>query len=214
MLENVYSVLKDRILTGEYLPGVHLVEADLTNEFPVSRVTIRDALRRLVGDELVELIPHRGVRVRKLTPKEIQDVYLVLEYLEGLAARLLAESGDTLIFGQLKKIIDEDIIAVTNQNFKHHLDLMINFHRLVAEGSKNQALIKPIERLHMLSRSTQAVWPLEQRMISSLQSHKEILEAIISENGDLAETTMRRHHRETSEKIGSLKKVEYNVTQS
>jgi len=208
LLENIYSILKERILNGEYLPGVHLVEADLTNEFPVSRVTIREALRRLMGDGLVELIPHRGVRVRKLTSTEIRDMYLVLEYLEGLAARLLTELGDTSVLDQLKNIIDQDIIAVTNQNFQLHLELMINFHSLIAEGSKNLALIKSIERLHLLSRSTQAVWPLEERMALSLQSHKKILEAIISGNGDLAETTMRKHQRETLERISNAKRGE------
>src|SRR5262245_36913428 len=90
-VHRVYQALRDRIVGGEILPGMHLVEGDVTADFGVSRGTVREALRRLSADDLVELIPHRGARVRRLSRRDVEELYVVREAIECVAARLAAE---------------------------------------------------------------------------------------------------------------------------
>lgn len=203
VMQNVYNTIKEMILDGRYMPGVHLVEADLVHHFNVSRVTIREVLRLLAGDELVELIPNRGVIIRKLTLREIKEIYQVLEYLYGLAARLLAESGDPIAIQKLKETMAQDEKAVANQDFHLHLRLMIDFQNVITSACSNQTLIKSITHLQLLCELPEVVWMLRERnrMEFSMRSHNQIVDAICSGNPELAETVMREHIRGTIDKI-------------
>lgn len=84
----VVAAVKQGILSGRYLPGQRLLEADLCREFDLSRGPVREAMTRLAGEGVVESGPGRGTYVRALTRTEVLDVLQVLEVLIGLAARL------------------------------------------------------------------------------------------------------------------------------
>ena len=85
--------LREDILAGRLPPGSRLVECDLTSHFGVSRGPVREALRRLSADGLIEHWPHRGAVVRRLTEREIRELFLIRIEMEALAARLAAMSG-------------------------------------------------------------------------------------------------------------------------
>jgi DNA-binding GntR family transcriptional regulator len=89
--------ISERVLSGRYVPGQRLIEGDLSRDFKVGRGTIREALKRLAAERVVELIPHRGAFVRSLTKTEtleLQDVVLALySYAVSLAASRINE-GD------------------------------------------------------------------------------------------------------------------------
>ena len=82
--------LREDILAGRLQPGSRLVESDLTSRFGVSRGPVREALRRLTADGLIEHWPHRGAVVRRLTEREIRELFLIRIEMEALAARLAA----------------------------------------------------------------------------------------------------------------------------
>ncbi|MFD4819442.1 GntR family transcriptional regulator [Peribacillus butanolivorans] len=194
--EELYTSIKERIINGDYFPGVHLVEADLLREFSYSRPTIREALHRLANDGIVELIPHRGARVRKLTTKEIIDLYQVMEYLGGLTAKLVAEFRDLTLIKNLEKILEEDAKAVVNGNFKLHANLILEFQILLVRFTENQELINTVERAQLLTSMHYVQIPLKRRMEEALQNHRKMLDAISAHDGDLAEDIMRKHFRE------------------
>ena len=195
LVEKVYLEIKKLILSGDYLPGRRLVEAELTRKFNVSRVTLREALRRLVADDLVVLIPNKGIHVRELTYKEKEDIYTVRETVEGLAARLAAQVPENRL-NNLKKICLEGAAAVSQKDRKSHRTLNNQFHFEVALVTENEALIKIIERL-----STQIIGSQHIALMSDLdleisqRSHEAILQAILKRDGDEAESLMRDHIR-------------------
>lgn len=197
----LYTSIKERIINGYYFPGVHLVETDLIEEFSYSRSTIREALRRLVNDGIVELIPHRGVRVRKLTTKEIIDLYQVMEYLEGLAARIVAVSRDLSIIKELENTLEENAKAIDNNDFELHCSLVQEFHNKIVNYTGNRELINTVERTHLLTSIHYVKNSLEGRMKESLQNHRKMLDAIIAHDADLAESIMRKHLTEGLEII-------------
>ena len=82
--------LREDILAGRLEPGSRLIEFDLTARFAVSRGPVREGLRRLSADGLIEHWPHRGAVVRRLTEREIRELFLIRIEMEALAARLAA----------------------------------------------------------------------------------------------------------------------------
>src|SRR5208337_15324 len=82
--------LRDDILAGRLAPGSRLVECELTARFSVSRGPVREALRRLAAEGLIEHLPHRGALVRRLTLREIRELFEIRVEMEALAARLAA----------------------------------------------------------------------------------------------------------------------------
>jgi DNA-binding GntR family transcriptional regulator len=191
--DSTYTVIKNRILDGYYPPGIHLVESDLIKEYNVSRISVREALHRLIGDDLVEQIPHRGIRVRHFTLEDINEIYILRGCLDSLSAGLLAKNQNMRIINELQKIMDKDKKAVDDINYPEHLKLMFIYHQLVQEGSENKALIKICERLSfaiMLSKYTEAHVG---KMQEFYEDHVEILNAIIDKNDKRAEELMRRH---------------------
>ena len=82
--------LREDIWAGRLEPGSRLVESDLTARFAVSRGPVREGLRRLSADGLIEHRPHRGAVVRRLTEREIRELFLIRIEMEALAARLAA----------------------------------------------------------------------------------------------------------------------------
>jgi DNA-binding GntR family transcriptional regulator len=85
--------LREDILAGRLEPGSRLIENDLTVRFAVSRGPVRESLRRLSADGLIEDRPHRGAIVRRLTEREIRELFLIRIEMEALAARYLKENA-------------------------------------------------------------------------------------------------------------------------
>lgn len=195
VVDRVYSEIKKRILSGVYLPGMHLVEADLTTELNVSRVTLREALRRLVADELVELIPNSGVWVRKFKYNDIEDFYAVREQIEGLAARLVAHVPNEALHN-LKAICDEGAKAVEKKDRLQHRRLNNVFHQILAEKTGNRILVRTLERLNIPMIANQFMPVISDSDLEESQhNHEELLEAVYNNDGERAELIMRNHVR-------------------
>lgn len=147
----VYQQIRDKILKGLYLPGMRLVEADLVEEYKVSRVTVREALRRLASEGLVDLMPNKGIKVKQLTRKEFHDVLIVRAQLEGLAAQLAA-GIDTVDLSPLVRIHDQerDMLCKLEWDFNDRMkktELNQMFHDTIAVLSGNDSLRKILAQL-------------------------------------------------------------------
>ena len=88
--ELVYRRFKDQIISGDLAPGSRLIELNIAADFGVSRTPVREALKRLAAENLVLADPARGMIVHAPDAGEIEDVFVVREALDGLAARLAA----------------------------------------------------------------------------------------------------------------------------
>ncbi|NWK94422.1 hypothetical protein DM806_01705 [Sphingobium lactosutens] len=91
--EKVADAIRSGIRTGQFVPGQHLVEAELTLRLGISRSSLREALRHLSGDGIVAIHRYRGAHINRLSRREVRDLLEVLEQLVRLAARLGAASG-------------------------------------------------------------------------------------------------------------------------
>ncbi|MFC4278517.1 GntR family transcriptional regulator [Achromobacter aloeverae] len=90
-VDQLFDRLRQAVQEGRYAPGQRLIEADLTREYGVSRGPVREALRRLATEGVVDFVPNRGALVKRFTSREILNVFRIRQSLEGLAASLAAE---------------------------------------------------------------------------------------------------------------------------
>src|SRR5579875_3776535 len=90
LYEDAYLALRDAIIDGRLAPGDRIVEAEIARQMAISRAPIREAIRKLEQDGLLEYLPRRGAVIVRLSPAEVRDVYHVRAHLERYAARLAA----------------------------------------------------------------------------------------------------------------------------
>ncbi|MEH7384444.1 GntR family transcriptional regulator [Bacillus sp. JJ1521] len=208
--EQVTNAIREAIVTGEYEPGQKLSEAFLSEHFKVSRTPIREALKQLEREGLVEIIPRVGSCVTKPTDRDLTELFTVKEVMEGLAAGLLAESGDTKYIEMVKESVTSMEQAVKTNDHKLYVESNNIFHKAILDGANNSKLSYLLNLLlNQIPYSRYVYLSIEvpNRLEKSLQEHQEILEAILLGDRTKAEQVMRDHVRASGVQ---LKKGIYN----
>jgi DNA-binding GntR family transcriptional regulator len=193
----VVEALRDAIFRGEMQPGDPLREVDLAASMNVSRGTIREALRQLQDDGLVEVIPHRGAYVTELTPRIAREVYTLRGLLEPYAVRRAMEEGaycpDDL--GEMERLALRlaELDALGNPTYES-VKADVEFHRLICSRSNHDLLCHILSGLR--SRTWLFVFNVRFHQWDTLPddpAHYAIFEAIRSGDPDQAEEALRRH---------------------
>jgi DNA-binding GntR family transcriptional regulator len=198
----ISDVLRRRILSGDVAPGQRLIEADLVGEFEVSRSAVREAFIQLDAEGLVELRHQRGASVTRLSRKELADLFVVRERLEGLAAFLAAEhAGDPANRAWLEAQRGNWMRAVMIQNERTHMDENVPLHEGIVRMSGNERLAEVLRRLQAPFYRQRFLDLLdEDRRHESVEDHLLIIDALLAGDGAKAEELMRLHVR----RAGSL----------
>jgi DNA-binding GntR family transcriptional regulator len=185
--------LRDDILAGRLRPGSRLVECDLTARFAVSRGPVREALRRLAADGLIEHWPHRGAVVRRLGEREIRELFLIRIELEALAARLAAatQAPDRRArFVASTKPIYADAPRNSCEYFKENAA----FHDAVMALADNLQLRELAARLQLPLIMAQVGDVLTPSVLeASVREHRSIAQAILDHDPEAASARMRAH---------------------
>lgn len=200
--ERVIDAITRGILTGRYVPGQKLIEADLTQALGVSRGPVREALKRLDAEGVVTLTPHRGAYIRLLTRREVLDLEIVLESLTALIARLAAEAVANDTSCERKRPMQEwlDFFASGRTSTPELFERRRQFYDLLIEVGKNTQLqsVMPTKRVHLIRLQTQQFFgpdDIEKR----LAEYVAIAKAVVVGNPQAAERAMRRHMKRNIE---------------
>lgn len=173
----VYERLRESIVNGVYPAGDPLIETALAAQFSVSRTPIREALRRLEQDGLVER-GSRGMHVRSRSPEEILEIYEVRITLEAAAARAAAERHTPLDLARLEQIHQAMLTASTDDP-ERLASTNRKFHEIIWSMSHNATLIDLLTRLHAhLIRYRETTLTYQDRWQTVLKEHDEMIEAI------------------------------------
>lgn len=143
----VFNTIKDGILTGRFRPGERLLENQLAEELGVSRTPIREALRMLEIENLVDLIPRKGAQVREMSEKDIKNVLEIRKVLEELAAGLAAENITKQEINSLKKANTDFINAFDNGDREAVLEADTRFHDIIFNATQNDKLVQIISNI-------------------------------------------------------------------
>lgn len=195
--EKAYTHIRNRLLTGEFAPGVRLSESDLSEQCGVSRTPVREALRRLALEYFVRIEPNRGAFVIDWSREDIMDMFEMRSMMEGLAARKAAERANQVQIEHMTSIISQidEVIAKNSSDMRDNfLTLNREFHDAIFEASGSPKLTEIISRFVEQAIIVRTAAQYSAADIGhSNQQHKELLSAISMGNGVLAETIMRAH---------------------
>lgn len=194
----VVAEMRRRIIAGELEPGVNLSEIALSDEFGVSRTPVREALKQLQTEGLIEIRPRVGTFVTTPSRREITELFEMKELLEGAAARLLAQRGRVPELDQLEQNVRQADLAVEADDRGRYAELVEEFHNLLIVGADNTKLEAHYRMLmNQLAYSRLVTTSLGQpgRLRRSDREHHQVLELIIAKDADSAERVMRDHVR-------------------
>ena len=201
------EALRDGVRTGRYVPGQRLVEADLTQELKLSRGPIREALKQLAAEGLIELNHHRGAALRQLSRREVHDILVIQESLTALAARLAAERIDEPGHRQRVRAAHTALKASYRKagGESAALDARVRFYsELVAIGGNLElARFVPIPQTNLLRAQFEPHLPLRERA-ERRKDYDIIARLILAGRAGPAATAMARHIRRSRLAINAL----------
>ena len=198
----LFEKVRARILSGEFEPGSLVPEAGLADDFGVSRTPIREVLKQLERQGLVEIQPRVGTFVHKPTRREISELFQLKEGLEGWAAGLLARRGPVPELDILQRNCEESELAVEQNNSKRYAELVHEFHWTLVRGADNKKLYEQYEwMMHQLVYHQLVLKTVTKpsRLLVSNSEHHQVLEAIREKDAMAAEFAMRSHVHTSSQ---------------
>ncbi len=188
----VANELRKAILAGRYKPGERLIEERVAADFGVSRNPVREAIRALASEGLVDVTARQGAMVPALTPAHARELIEVRAAVEGITARLAAQRHDPHIIARLKAILSRGMNAVKRRQMAQLSALNNEFHDALAEAGSNRVLADLVRSLR--DRTAPAFAPMTTRAADQTwKDHAAILKAVISGNEELAARRAAQH---------------------
>jgi DNA-binding GntR family transcriptional regulator len=189
----IVARLRDDILARRVAPGARLIEGELTQRFSVSRGPVREALRRLSAEGLIEHWPHRGALVRRLSPREIRELFAIRVEMEALAARLAAADASPDRLGRFIAMI-EPIFADATRRAPAYFQENALFHDAIMALADNLELKSLAARLQLPLIMAQVSDVLTAEALeASVREHRAIAQAILRRDAEAASARMREH---------------------
>jgi DNA-binding GntR family transcriptional regulator len=196
VVDLAYDRIRSLVVEGEILPGARLGQVELADQLGISRTPVREALRRLTGEGLVEFLPNRGFRAAGLGLDEVLRRLEVRLLLEPGIARLAAERRGDEHLAALAAAIDREAAAASR--IAAH-DASRDFHLALAQATGNPELVSVFSSLWIVevgrrllaARAASAQWKG-----ADVSEHQALLEAVSAHDGDAAARLMQAHIRE------------------
>jgi DNA-binding GntR family transcriptional regulator len=191
--DKAYREIKGKIITVEMPPGSIIHEVQLMEALDLGRTPIREALKRLQAENLVVVAPRRGMFVAEIAITDLQQIYEVRVELESLCARLAAERITPEQLEEISCLVTE-YQGGDRRDKKWLMTLDRRVHFLLAEAAANKFLRTEFEVFYNLSLR---IWYLALNEVQpediDVEAHLEVLEAVKTQNAELAERRMRKH---------------------
>ena len=188
----VVDAVRKAILSGRYQPGKRLIEERLASDMGVSRVPIREALRLLAAEGLIEITPRRGATVVALSRAAAREMIEVRATLEGLNARLAARRHLPATVRALEAVLETGNRATAKGDASTLYELNARFHDLLANAGGNAVLGEIMRTLRTRTTSFFAVVS-RQRAKETWEEHAAIVRAVIGADEALAALLAERH---------------------
>lgn len=206
--QKISDALREAIISGEYKPGERLPQRKIADRFQSTTIVAREALRLLETEHLVTIEARFGAMVQEISPKILEERYIVREALEGMAARLATQhmtpTYERLLYDIAHRCDNE--LSSEEIGYKEKAALHQKFHDILLELTECDELNKLLKSIYLntiiLSNAYRVDWSTD-----IPRAHTDLVDALVSKDPDLAEQAMRKHVRNglTMELQGLLK---------
>lgn len=200
--EQVLQMLRAAILQGEWGPGTRLIERDLCERTGASRASVREVLRQLESEGLVEVVPNRGPRVATISPSEVTDIYELRQVLEGLAAGRFAERASADAMAELRTVVVEIRTALTGGDPAEALHAKDRFYDVLLAGAGNSVVTATLKQLQNRIRFLRGLSMAHPgRRDGTIDEIEAILEAVMARDPAAATKLAEHHVRKAAETV-------------
>jgi len=197
LADQAYQRLRRMICTAELAPGAVVVESELCEQLGLGRTPVREALRALASEHLIDVYPRRGMFVAGVDPRELRAISEVRERLEPFAAALAAARRDDDDLAVIHEVLT-DLAALDEKSLEDQrpalMDLDERIHKCVYHATHNAYLEQNLDSYYTHALR---IWYLGLTNVTHLQDavleHRELLEAIRDGDTERATTVMSKH---------------------
>ena len=203
--DEVVSRIRDMIIEGELASGTRIHEGQLGLALGVSRTPLREALKFLASEGLIDLVPGRGAVVRKLTPNDVRNMLDVLAALEMLAGKLACRTASDEAIADVRRIHDRMMALYAERQRLEYYKLNQAIHSTIAALSGNDFLVSSheaiqsrLKRIRFIGNEAPENWA------GAVQEHTEIIEALERRDQQALAEVLNRHLEQTWTRVRSI----------
>ncbi len=190
--DQVVEGIREAVLSGELQPGERLQQDELAVRYSVSQTPVREALRQLEAEGILDYNPHRGVRVAEVDLRDVREIYLIRSTLEALATRLAVSYLNGSHIQRLEALLDQMEEVIAQGQLKKLRKLNYEFHMIIYRAPDMPQLLQLIRNLW-----TRFPWDtlnvIPGRALMSVQEHRLLIQAIEEGNARRAAVLMQEH---------------------
>ncbi len=200
----VFHHIREDILSGKYSKDEELRENTIATELGVSRTPVREALRQLELEGLVNIIPNKGAVVTGLSVKDMKDIYVIRSYLEGLCAKWACDNITDTQLEELEEIQYLFEFHTKKEHYEQLVELDNRFHDLIYDACNSRMLNHVlVDFHHYVQRLRKKTLSSHDRAVSCSTEHSAIVEALKKRDGEKAEELAHKHILSTIENISA-----------
>lgn len=203
--DEVAESLRNMIVENELTPGERIDEKRLCALFGISRTPLREALKVLASEGLVDLMPNRGARISRITSREVEEIFEVASGLERLAAELAAERATDEEIEELRATHERMVQLYKAGRRSDYFRLNQRIHNGVIALTRNTVLIDThADLMTRIRRARYMAIMSQERWDESVREHEDLIEALEARDGVKAGTVLRAHVKKTGEIVSSV----------
>ena len=198
----IVSRVRDMIIEGTLEAGSRVHEGNLGRELGVSRTPLREALKFLASEGLIELVPSRGALVRRFSAKDVQDSLIVLGNLEALAGRLACSHATDAEIGEIRALHNDMMRLYAARDRLPYFKLNQEIHASILRSCRNEALSyvhgilqARLKRIRYIGNERQEKWA------GAVADHEEIMSALEVRDADRLASTLEAHMAATWDRV-------------
>ncbi len=196
---DIYTALFDRIIHNYYPPENFLREDSLAKEFGTSRTPVRNVLKRLEQDQLIQLIPNRGAKTFPFTADDLEDIYEIRKSLEALALRFSIPALSIQRLIEIRKKIEE---VVKTRDAMGHAEVDAELHTYLVENCGRRRLINMVNQLyHLIQTFRELGFRDDEVRLSTCDEHLNLIDAICVRDTERAVEILEEHLQNSKVRI-------------
>ncbi len=191
---NLVERIRELVIEGDLEPGAKVPERILCERFNVSRTPLREALKTLASEGWMEILPHKGARVARLSEEDVDQMFPIMGALEALSGELACANLSEEQFAEIRALHYQMVLHYTRRELAPYFQINQLIHEKILAAAANPLLVQMYQTLSGRIRRARYVANMsEDRWAQAIEEHEEMLSALASRDGQSLANVLRRH---------------------
>ncbi len=191
---NLVALIRELVIEGDLEPGAKVPERILCERFNVSRTPLREALKTLASEGWLEILPHKGARVTRLSEEDVDQMFPIMGALEALSGELACANLSEEQFAEIRAIHYQMVLHYTRRELAPYFQINQLIHEKILAAAANPLLVQMYQTLSGRIRRARYVANMsEDRWEQAIEEHEEMLSALAARDGQSLADVLRRH---------------------